>query len=167
MQVRRLQPHELQLLKTLRLAALRDSPQAFGENAQDAEEETEQYWTELIVELTAPGGDVMFVAENAHASLGFAHGIVDRQDDQLARVGGMWVAPAARGQRVGAAMLGAILGWARQCGKRRIELWVTQGNPAAARLYADFGFRSSGKTQPMPHTPATLLEELYLELGAR
>lgn len=49
MQIRALEPHEVSLHRELRLRALRDAPDAFGETFAEAEAQPISYWEELHV----------------------------------------------------------------------------------------------------------------------
>ena len=61
----------------------------------------------------------------------------------------MWVAPEARGQGVGAALVAAVEGWARGKGYVRMGLGVTSTNEPAIRLYTRMGFIDLGDTYPL------------------
>lgn len=58
----------------------------------------------------------------------------------------LFVADPARGQGLGAALVEATLKRASERGCRRVELDVSDGNPAAFALYERFGF-STGKAE--------------------
>ena len=61
-----------------------------------------------------------------------------------AKVVGMYVAPEATGQGVGAQLLQALLAQARAEGLQSLVLTVTDSNDGARRLYERCGFRSFG-----------------------
>ena len=65
----------------------------------------------------------------------------------------MRVSPPHRRARIAARLVDAVIGWARETDAKSVELWVTQGNDAAARLYEDLGFRATGEHQPLPSDP--------------
>ena len=75
-------------------------------------------------------------------------------DDGSAHVVSMWVRPAARGRRVGEALIEATAGWARAKGHDVLCLWVTESNDPARRLYERCGFTPTGDAQPLPSDPA-------------
>ena len=66
---------------------------------------------------------------------------VDGDDASVVNLFQMWVAPEARGRRVGVALLDQAVGWARARGARTVCLSVRCGNAAALRLYEKAGFR--------------------------
>jgi GNAT superfamily N-acetyltransferase len=66
----------------------------------------------------------------------------------------MFVDPAERGRRVGALLVEAVADWARERGEVRLYLWVTSTNHPAIALYSKRGFRPTGETRPIAHTPS-------------
>lgn len=66
---------------------------------------------------------------------------------------GIFVAPSARGQGVGTALLQAIRDEALARGHREVQLDVIDHNDGARRLYERFGFRAMGeeRTGPLRH----------------
>jgi len=163
--VRRLKPGELTILRELRLASLRDSPNAFGRTLADALAQPETYWTEMERSVTEPGRHVMFLAEDGDRPMGLAFGI--RKTDGVADLGGMWVAPEARGHAVGRALGQVVIDWARDEGFATVILWVTEGNVAAQTLYERLGFAPTGERRPLPSNPALSILEMRRLLEAR
>ena len=52
----------------------------------------------------------------------------------------MWTAPPARGLGVGAMLVDAVVGWARETAAGEVQLWVMRDNDTARRLYERCGF---------------------------
>lgn len=167
MEVRRLRRDEAALFKALRLRALSDSPDAFAQTLADGERQPDSYWERLTHSVTEPGGQIMFVADDGERSVGLVFGLLDRKRPRGGRVGGMWVAPEARGAGAGQALLDAVVGWARERGLGTLELWVTEGNSAAVRLYRRAGFVETGARDVLPANPALSTVQMALELGPR
>jgi hypothetical protein len=133
MQVRVLAPHEVTLHRTLRLSALRDAPDSFGETLCHAEAQPVSYWEEMTRHVTAPGGEIMV--------------LVCEGDGW--HVGGPRVAPPRH--RAGAAA--GRIHWAREHGLKRLALWAPAHRPAAIALYRGPGFArlvNSGRCRAMP-----------------
>ncbi len=61
----------------------------------------------------------------------------------------MWVAPEARSQGVGSALIEAVEAWAREAGYENIGLGVTTTNLAAIRLYTAKGYSDTGDRMPL------------------
>jgi ribosomal protein S18 acetylase RimI-like enzyme len=66
---------------------------------------------------------------------------------------GMYVSGEARGHGVGAALVHAVIGWARERKAEGLGLWVTATNAAAISLYRRCGFQSRDERRPLAHTP--------------
>jgi GNAT superfamily N-acetyltransferase len=164
MRVRALERHEWALYRELRFRALAESPDSFGRKLVDEQDRSDADWIRLTESVTAPGGQVMLVAEEAGRPLGLAFGIFDKERAKTGHVGGMWVEPAARGRGAGRALLDAAIAWARSRELGRLELWVTEGNGAAVRLYERSGFASTGRRDALPSNPALQIIQMSLDL---
>ena len=78
----------------------------------------------------------------------------------------MWVAPEARGRRVGVSLFNAVKTWARGEGYQRILLDVTGGHISAQRLYSLCGFTRTGKAGTRPPSRQYITEhELSCDLS--
>ncbi len=131
--------------RTLRRAALGDSPHAFGSKLADwsGAGDFEHRWRER---LAGPSYDL--VATLADRPAGMASGIL--AGPREAELISMWVAPFARGHGVGAALIDAIAHWARATGRRSLQLRVVEGNHPATRLYERRGFVDRGRAPAEP-----------------
>jgi GNAT superfamily N-acetyltransferase len=151
--VRTATPEDWQVMRDTRLAALRESPSAFGSTADREaayDEPTWRAWTQLS------GTGVIYLAEVAGLaeSAGIA-GVVTAGDE--AHLIAMWVRPAARGKKVGEALIEATAGWARSQGLGTLCLGVTESNAVARTLYERCGFTDTGERRPLPSDPALLV----------
>ena len=155
--VRRLGADEAALLRDLRLRALRDAPMAFGSTLAREEAFTPDVWATWAAAGVAGVEQVVLVAEPA---AGLAMGRLDDEDPKIAGLYAMWVAPEARGTGAGRALVEAVIAWATERGVRRLTTSVTEGNAAAAALYAAAGFADTGRREPLGHSDAvvTVLE---------
>ena len=158
--VRRLGVHEVDLHRDLRLSALRDAPESFGETLAEVVARPESYWEELTRSVTPPGPHAMFLACEGDRVVGSAYGLVDQERGQAARVGGMWVEPSVRRRGAGRALLRAIFGWARERRFNRLALWAPAHSAAALALYRQAGFRETGRRRPLPSDPSLEIAEL-------
>ena len=153
--VRQLDESEGPLLRAIRLRALQDSPQAFGESLAGALECADAEWTSLTQST--------HVVEIAGQPVGMAYTFTDRTDAQVARVGGMWVAPELRRRGIALALLASARSWAVSRGHRLARLWVVPASPAEA-LYVRAGYARNGKEMPFSSTDSRLLVEMELAL---
>ena len=159
---RRLKPDEVELHRGLRLRALGDSPDSFGETLADAAERPATYWEDLT--RSVPGGHVMFIAFEGDQPIGSAYGLRDQERSDGGRVGGMWVRPGSRRQGVGSALLQAVLDWARACAFTRLALWAPDQNAAAMTLYRRAGFRETGNRRSLATNETVYVVEMNVEI---
>lgn len=147
--VRRAQADDWREYRSIRLAALRDSPGAFSSTLADAERLTDDDWRRRC------DAAACFLATVDGQPAGLVAGLVE---DGHAELVSMWVAPAHRGSGVASMLVEAVVGWAATAGHARIALWVTVDNLRAQRLYSRHGFESTGEIQPMREDTPDRLE---------
>ncbi|HZM35897.1 MAG TPA: GNAT family N-acetyltransferase [Burkholderiales bacterium] len=162
MKIRALELHEAALHREVRLRALRDAPESFGESAEDLEARPYTYWEQLTRSVTA--GQVMFLACEGDAVHGATYGLRDAQRSNAGRVGGTWVAPSHRRRGIGTALLQAVKSWAGEQGFGCLRLWAPATSGAALSLYRHAGFRETGQRRPMPRKDALQIVEMECEL---
>jgi DNA-binding MarR family transcriptional regulator/GNAT superfamily N-acetyltransferase len=100
----------------------------------------------LVAKITArfirnfkPGREACWVADRGGRIMGSV--FVVEEDAETAKLRMLYVEPEARGEGLGARLVGEVVGFARAAGYRRLILW-TNGNLAAARrIYEKAGFR--------------------------
>jgi len=149
--IHRLAAGDWSAFREIRLAALRDAPQAFGSTAADAQRLREEEWRRSLEQRA------VFLVEVSSQRVGLAAGIAGDQPGEAELIS-MWVAPAWRGQGAGDRLVDAVLAWAAGEGFLTVHLWVAQGNARAERLYARHGFAATGRVQPMGGERFDLLE---------
>ena len=154
--IRALRPEEWELLRELRLRALRDSPDSFGPLAEDVAREPDEYW-QRGARVFASGHASLFLAERDGAAVGLVSATAAAGTGYL---GAMWVAPAARGAGLGRALVDAACAWLRERGCTRLALTVTETNAAAIALYEGAGFRLTGESKPL--RPGSPLRDLVM-----
>ena len=157
MRIRRLAADDLDVLRKVRLDALRTDPDAFGSTLQREEGRPDEDWVRWLTSRSA-----MFVAENAGEPVGLAGGIVDDEQPDRAVLVSMWVAPASRNQGIGRGLVDAVVDWATQSGKQRVDLFVIEGNSATLALYERCGFGLTGDQVQRDRDQAT---ELLMSLN--
>ena len=136
--LRALVPDEWSTYRALRLAALRDAPDAFGSTL------AAEQWRDRLAQAQTSGADLPLVAVVQGQAVGLLWAKVDADDARVVHLFQMWVAPEARGQGLGKALLAHAIAWARSVGARCVQLGVTSGDTPAARLYASAGFHAVG-----------------------
>lgn len=126
--------------RELRLAALAQAPAAFNSKLADWQGtgDREDRWQRRL--LDAP---LNLIADLDGRPAGMASGTTT--DDATEReLISLWIAPFARGRGVAAALVLAIVDWARGVGARRIVLEVKADNDAARGLYRRLRFVDAG-----------------------
>ena len=135
-------------MRDVRLAALRDAPQAFGSSYRREIGFCREDWLARI----ANGANFLaYAAEFGPAPAGLVGGFVPQPG--IAELVSMWVHPRARGLGVGRALVAAVIRWAAAEGHPSVHLWVTETNEPARRLYERCGFTLTGERQPLPSHP--------------
>ena len=129
--------------RDLRLAGLKSDPRAFG-----SDHATESGWTIETYRERLETSRV-FGAVTGQKLIGSVGYHVPSQKNLAHRghVWGMIVAPAARGQGAGKALLSALVQDGRARGLRQLHLGVGAYNTAAIHLYTRLGFCTYG-TEP-------------------
>jgi GNAT superfamily N-acetyltransferase len=139
--VRALGVEEWPLYRSVRLAALADSPAAFLSTLNHEQAFATEVWQSRLEQRN------MFIAEDDGEARGLI-GIVPRSPD-IAEIVSMWVHPTARGRGVGDLLVRAALAWAHEHDVPEVRLWAAEGNHHAERLYARHGFQRTGTVQPI------------------
>lgn len=162
-EIRRVRRGDAMALRELRLAALAESPAAFGSTHADEAEYPADVWRRRA-ELGAAGDETAtFVAIEGDVWLGLAGGFKGR-DEGVVELISMWVDPQARGRRLGVRLLDTVVDWSKEVDATSMELWVTVGNNAATRLYEHYGFSEVGDYQALPSDPCKNETRMRLEL---
>ncbi|HEY5518603.1 MAG TPA: GNAT family N-acetyltransferase [Cellulomonas sp.] len=156
-----------QVVRDVRLRALRDSPQVFGSTLAREEGFREQHWRMRL--RSSPWWVARRAGPTGSSAVGLASMISEpgsASDDR--HVVGLWVDPGERRQGAGTALLAAVVAAARAEEARTVSLWVADDNDAAVRLYGRLGFSPTGERQPLPSSPgrAESRHELQLDCAA-
>jgi GNAT superfamily N-acetyltransferase len=167
-EVRRIRPDEGAQLRALRLHALADAPTAFGSTLAREQVFTDDVWRDRAAGRASGADRVTFIAERDGQWIGLASGLAADPDDPDGGeplLVGMFVDGAERGRGIGAALVEAVVAWARARGAARLSLWVTATNDPAVALYDTCGFRPTGEQKPLAHTPS--LDEVRMVRALR
>jgi GNAT superfamily N-acetyltransferase len=143
-EIQRLTPHEGPRLRSIRLASLLDAPDAFASTHAETAARPPESWPQQLEQLAT------FVAVCEGADAGMVRGTACEGEPGAAILLSMWVAPRARGQGVGQALIAALADWARSEGFGRLVLEVADTNAPAIALYGRLGFEPTGETSSLP-----------------
>ncbi|MEV0648038.1 GNAT family N-acetyltransferase [Phytomonospora sp. NPDC050363] len=141
--VRRLTADDLDVARTVRLAALQDSPTAFLSTYADTVKRTDQQWLDWL------GAIAVYGAFLDGEPVGMAGGWRDPVNDPgVTELIAMWVSPQARGHRIAQRLADAIVGFAREAGDKAVHLEFIAGNDSAEAAYLRYGFAHIGPRKP-------------------
>jgi len=136
--------------REIRLRSLLDKPDAFGSTYGDESSSNEDAWRDWAAGRWRGGTAVVFVGRAGDGTpVGTATGAEFEAEPAVAHVYAMWVAPDARGEGVGGALLDAVSDWARTRGCDRLVLSVTESNDTARVFYARRGFVDTGERRAL------------------
>lgn len=128
--------------RDVRLRALSDAPDSFGQTLAASAAQPDDVWRERA---HAGGPVVLAFAEGRAVAMG---GLLLPADAAAGFVWGMWVEPAWRGQGLAGRMVRLLLDLAGSEGRPAL-LHVAEGNEAARGLYESHGFVATGDWQPL------------------
>ena len=136
--VRRAAAGDEQILRSIRLEALADSPEAFGSTYERELARTTADWQRWI----SKGATWIIDADEPR---GIVAGARDSDDPGIVNLMAMWVHPVLRGGPAADALVGSVLSWAAGEGAREVRLRIARGNHRAQRCYERNGFRLTGR----------------------
>lgn len=149
--IRRVEPHEWEALRALRLRALATDPTAFGRTYAEESALPDAGWRERAAQGAAGLVRVMLVAEDEGRLVGMAGAW--RMPDGASELYGMWVAPEARRRGLARGLIDGAASWARGVGASPFFLWVEAENEGARRAYERCGFVAVGEPVPGARDP--------------
>lgn len=126
------------LLRELRIAALSDSPAAFGSTLQREQARTTDDWRRWF-----EPGLTLFWLDESEGAAGLVAATVDVAAGSADLVS-MWVRTDERGRGAGDALVAGVVEWAQAAGLV-LGLRVVENNFRAAALYERHGFRPTGQ----------------------
>lgn len=130
--------------RAIRLRALRDCPDAFGDTLERERRLSEEDWRRRLRRTDAVN---VVATHDGHEDIGLIVGAPYGDDAGLFS---MWVAPEARRCGVGGLLVDAVVAWARQARAKQILLDVGDWNAPAIGLYASKGFHPTGAVGTLP-----------------
>ena len=163
MAVRRIRPDEGVLLRAMRIRALMDTPTTFGSTIEQTLAYSMEMWEERARSNAMSDTISGFFAERDGEVVGLA-GWFFEDGEPMPSLISMWVAPSARGQGGGEALIEAVVAWVRSLGATRLQLWVMETNASALALYRRVGFIETDETQALLSHPALLERRMVREL---
>jgi ribosomal protein S18 acetylase RimI-like enzyme len=154
------EPRDWPVVRAVRLAALSDTPLAFGSTHARESSLTEAEWLLRFTRCT------WFLARRGDSTVGVAACL--RSDDQpfSAELASMWVRADHRGTGIATELVAAVQRTAASGGAAALGLWVAEQNERARRFYHRLGFRPTGRRGPLPSHPEIVEVELEMSIRA-
>ena len=138
--IRRLAKGEWPLYRGVRLAALRDAPEAFSTTYESAMQRSPESWA-AQADAAAEGADrFTFLVLMNEEPAGLASLYRDADGSGLGEMIQVWIAPALRGGRLAGELLDFIFRTAQNHGFDKIRAEVFAANERARRFYEKHGF---------------------------
>ena len=164
MLIRRLTPADASAFQALRLAALKDTPSAFGSSY---EEEKDFPASAIEGRLAIKPDDGAFGAFDNDTLVGLV--ALGREGmNKLAHkalIWGMYVKPEARDKGIARALLHEALTLARSVPEvKQVNLCVNASNAGAIHLYESAGFKAFGREPGAMFVNGELLDEIHMYL---
>lgn len=163
--VRRITPDQASALRAVRLAALADSPAAFGSTLDRELAFTDDEWRQRATASASGDERLTLLAWEGEEVVGVVGGFRTSAPPDVVDLVSMWTRPSTRRSGVGVALVQGVVDWARSTGAARLELWVVRGNEPAQRLYERMGFHVTDEHQPHPNDPCAQEVRMVLPLA--
>lgn len=151
--VRTVRHDESATLRGLRLQALADAPAAFASTLASESALDDDHWRRLVDEAVVGEQSTIVVAVDGGRPVGMAAGRWFERDRGIAQLWGLWVQPAARGTRTGAALVSAVRDWAARGGATFVRLGIVEPADELRCYYARLGFVALDDPAPMRTDP--------------
>ncbi|HVA52011.1 MAG TPA: GNAT family N-acetyltransferase [Acidimicrobiales bacterium] len=150
--------HDWLALKTIRLEALRDTPDAYGSSLEAALRFPDDHWRAMTAQQP------YFLVERAGQVVGMTAGGFNDAHAGEHWLFAMYVTPSARGGLVAMALVDEVVAWARADGASALYLDVTTTLVRARAFYQKAGFVPTGERRVMDRDRSIELLRLRRDL---
>ena len=163
-----LTPKDWPTYRHIRLAALRDAPDAFGATYADEAKRTDASWQQQLLDtIGQPNIAAAWLAWQQDAACGLAWCALDGADARTAHLYQMWVQPSARHVGTGSVLLQTAMDWAKAQKAAVMELGVNTQNASAIRFYERYGFAATSDIAPLRAGSDQQIQTMRLQFLAR
>ena len=164
-EIRTFRAEEWPAYRDVRLAALKDSPDAFGSTWEESKTYADADWRSRLANID-PTLDCPLGAFSDGRAVGLAWGNIQQDSKTRADLYQMWTAPDSRGQGAARRLLDEVIHWAREQGAFELVLGVTVGNSRAESLYRSAGFEPFGELEQLRPGADKWITNMRLVLAA-
>lgn len=137
--IRRLEKGEGELYRSIRLEALRESPEAFSSSYEAALGRDMESWEQQADEAAKGNDQAIFIAQRDQP-IGLVGLYRDPENPSQGELVQMWIAPSERGSGIAEDLLNQLFAWAAGHDYEIVVAEVTDGNRRALRFYQKCGF---------------------------
>jgi GNAT superfamily N-acetyltransferase len=140
-EVRPIRSDEWQRLRTVRLDALNDTPEAYTTTLEQARAFPDSLWKERARNGADGVDQITVIALDGERTVGMAVGLRRSSPPVgVVPVVSVFVSPSARRGKVGQRLMEAVERWARKVGAVSTSLWVVDDNASAIAFYESLGY---------------------------
>ena len=140
MNIREIEPSDGFVLRDLRLAALQESPQAFGATFEEESRLSDADWRRLAKRWSDDPDTCFMFCQHNDEYIGMAGIVIQKENPAVGVIYSVWLRPSHRGKLYAPKMLAKMETWARQKNIERLEGFVTEHNLPARAFYRKMGF---------------------------
>jgi GNAT superfamily N-acetyltransferase len=145
-------------LRAIRLEALADAPDAFGETFDECSRWSDEDWTAKAREWN------FYLADDGHRVVGMARGESHDADRDSRWLFAMYVTPKARGGECARHLVDTVSAWAASEGVDALHLYVSRAVPRARAFYSKVGFTATGASVEMYRDRSLVCDEMRRDL---
>ena len=161
MLIRRIKQEDGALLRGLTIRMCMDSPDAFSETLEKAQQRTMEDWESKAMWLADSSDVIGLIAYDDNLPCGFVMGLVGRflngsmdwEHRDIVTIARNWIDPGVRRKGIATKLINTIKQWACEKGAKQLELQVTENNEPAKNLYRKLGFIDIGHREPLVSNP--------------
>jgi ribosomal protein S18 acetylase RimI-like enzyme len=150
-QIRSIHDTEWPELRRLRLAMLRDNPEAYNSSLSGALRLDDAHWREWAQRGSCGADHLVAVVDCGAAGLVGVISATVRPDGDSTSFGALWVMPESRRAGLARRLVRHVVKWSRRRGVQTVTLWVSHRNTSAIALYRSLGFEFTGNWRPTPN----------------
>jgi len=145
-------------LRTIRLEALADTPEAYGSTYEESVRWSDAQWK------NSAATRLYYFAERDGRVVGMVSGGYNDAHPGTRWLYGMYVTPAERGSATAALLVHSMGEWAKSHGVGEIYLHVGSTVPRARAFYEKLGFRPNGESFQMARDQSLTLITMVQQL---
>ena len=129
--------------RDIRLAALQESPYAFGGTFEEESTLKDEEWMNLARFYEEDEGTLFLICYEGLDPVAIAGGYKNKKKEGVTQIYSVWLRPDIRGSEVASLLMKRIHDWSETEGRLILEGYVTENNERARAFYRKCGFRET------------------------